>query len=156
MYSLMIALAASCDANQQIDTLVNNPYVETSDKDNIILAAAGATASDTLFKDFLKLLAQNHRIGMVDLIAHAFVAEYRSENNISSVTLSSAAPLPTDVVDRIKSLIQRQLPQGASMEFSTIVDPDLLGGFVVNIDNQKLDASVKNSLRDLRLQLLNK
>ncbi|MDE6300159.1 MAG: ATP synthase F1 subunit delta [Muribaculaceae bacterium] len=156
LYSLMQTLAAAFDSNSGIAAVVNNPYVDLADKTRIISTAAGATDSDTLFADFLKLLAQNHRIGMTGDIAHAFVAEYRHDNNISRVLLTSAAPLPSEVVDRIKKLIDNHLPEGAKMEFDTAVDPDLLGGFIVTIDNQRLDASVRNSLRDLRLQLLKK
>lgn len=156
LYSMMQTLAAAFDSNPELSTLVNNPYVDMGDKTRIIKTAAGASADASLFDDFLKLLAQNHRIGMTGEIAHAFVTEYRHDNNISSVLLKSAAPLPQTVVDRIKALIEKQLPADAKMEFSTAIDPDLLGGFVVTIDNRQLDASVKNSLRDLRLQLLKK
>ena len=40
------------------------------------------------------------------------------------------------------------------MEYSFVTDPDLIGGFVVTIDNRQLDASVKNELKQLRLKLL--
>ena len=41
------------------------------------------------------------------------------------------------------------------MDFSSSVNPDLIGGFVVNIDNERLDASLRNQLKELRLSLLN-
>ena len=56
-------------------------------------------------------------------------------------------------MQRIKDLIAREL-KGASMEFSTRVDPSLIGGFVINIDNERLDASLSNQLKELRLSLL--
>lgn len=40
------------------------------------------------------------------------------------------------------------------MEYSERVDPELIGGFVVNIDNERLDASVSNEFKQLRLKLL--
>lgn len=156
MYSLMQTLATAFDSTSDLGDLVNNPYVSATDKMRILTTAAGATDSDALFADFLKLLENNRRIDMAGAIAHAYEAVYRRENNICRVVLTSAAPLPADVVGRIKSVIDSHLPQGAKMEFSDKIDPDLIGGFVVTIDNERLDASVKNSLRDLRLQLLNK
>ena len=156
MYKLMLTLAASFDTNPELHVLGNNPYVDLADKTRVIKTAAGATPDASLFDDFIKLLAQNHRIGMTGQVAHAFVSEYRSENSISRVQLTSAAPLPAEVVTRIKNLIEQHLPAGATMEFKTAIDPDLLGGFVVAIDNKRLDASVKNSLRELRIPLLKK
>lgn len=156
VYALMQTLAAGFDSNPQLIALVNNPFVDFADKAAVLRTASGADKSDVLFDDFLKLLAQNHRIGMIGEMAHAYVSEYRDENHICSVRLTSAAPLPADVTARIKKLIEDHLPQGSTMEFTSDIDPDLLGGFVVSIDNRRLDASVKNSLRDLRLQLLKK
>ena len=156
MYQLMQNLSASFDASADLSALVNNPYVTFDDKLRILETAAAASSSDSLFDDFLKLLENNRRIGLTGAIAHAFEAEYRRENNICLVTLTSAAKLPEQVTDRIISLIRSHLPEGATMQFSSAINPDLLGGFVISIDNQRLDASVKNSLNDLRLQLLNK
>lgn len=42
------------------------------------------------------------------------------------------------------------------MEYMSVVNPDLLGGFTVNIGNEKLDASIANELKQLRLNLLSK
>ena len=57
--------------------------------------------------------------------------------------------------DRLRKLIQRHLGS-AQMEYRHLIDPDLIGGFVVSIDNEKLDASVANELKQLRLKLLSK
>ena len=57
-------------------------------------------------------------------------------------------------MNRIKQLVEKQL-DGAKMEFSSRVDPALIGGFVVNIDNERLDASISTQLKELKLSLLN-
>ncbi len=66
----------------------------------------------------------------------------------------SAAPLDPAVEKRIKALVEANL-HGGTMDFSSSVNPDLIGGFVVNIDNERLDASLRNQLKELRLSLLN-
>ena len=87
------------------------------------------------------------------LIAHSFVTLYRKERNIRSVHVVSAAPLDPETEQRIRSLVERHL-NGATMEFTTDVDPDIIGGFIVTVDNERLDASLRNSLKELRLSLL--
>ena len=67
--------------------------------------------------------------------------------------MSAAAPLAKEAEDRLKKLITDHLA-GDTMEYSFVTDPDLIGGFVVTIDNRQLDASVKNELKQLRLKLL--
>ena len=87
-------------------------------------------------------------------IAIAFLAIYRKTNGIYSVKVTSAGELSAAERDRIKTIITRHLPEGSKIEYSSTVDPELLGGFVVNIDNERLDASIKNELEQLRLKLI--
>ena len=115
--------------------------------------AAGASAQDTTFADFLRLLVRNRRIDMAGDIARAYLREYRRRNNIRLVTVVSAVPLAPALLDRIKEIVNAHL-HGASMEFSTAIAPSIIGGFVVNIDNERLDASVSDRLKELRLSLL--
>jgi len=154
IYELMQILASSFDANHELALMVANPFVAQAGKDRILTTAAGASAADNTFADFLKLLAENRRVDMVNEIAHAFVDFYREENNIRRVDVVSAAPLDPTVESRIKSLIEAHL-NGGTMDFTKSVNPDLIGGFVVNIDNERLDASLRNQLKELRLSLLN-
>ncbi len=88
-------------------------------------------------------------------IALAYLKMYRLKHNIRLVTVTSAAPMAPADEDRLRKLIQRHLGS-AQMEYRHLIDPDLIGGFVVSIDNEKLDASVANELKQLRLKLLSK
>ena len=154
MYALMQTLANSFDTTPGLRATVANPFVAQEEKDKIIATAAGAADADTTFADFLKLLAQNKRTDMLNEIARAYVEIYRQEHNIRKVEVVSAAPLDPAVEKRIVSLVEKHL-NGASMEFSTAVDPSLVGGFVINVDNERLDASVSHQLKELRQSLLN-
>ena len=104
--------------------------------------------------DFLKLLVVNKRLGVLRGIALAYIALYRTAHRIYSVSVTSAAPLAQAELDRIHTLVDKHLPDGATAEISQAVDPALIGGFTVAIDNERLDASVANELKQLRLKLL--
>lgn len=153
IYTLMQNLSAAFDDNRDLSKMVANPFVPPADKDAVLTTAAGAAPDDTTFADFLKLLRQNRRTDIVGLIAHSFVTLYRKERNIRSVHVVSAAPLDPETEQRIRSLVERHL-NGATIEFTTDVDPDIIGGFIVTVDNERLDASLRNSLKELRLSLL--
>lgn len=154
VYVLMQTLASSFDSTAGLQGMVSNPFVAQDEKDRIITTAAGATAADSTFADFLKMLAHNKRTDMLNEIARAYVDIYRQQHNIRKVEVVSATPLDPAVLGRITSLVERHL-HGASMEFTTTVDPALIGGFVINVDNQRLDASVSHQLKELRQSLLN-
>lgn len=152
-YTLMTTLQRSFDELAGLKAAVSNPFVVVDDKVKLLTTAAGAAKADTTFADFLKLLVGNSRIDMVDLIARAYCDIYRRENNIRRVEVVTAASLDSAAMQRIKDLVVKEL-KGASMEFSTRVDSSLIGGFVINIDNERLDASLSNQLKELRLSLL--
>lgn len=154
VYVLMQTLASSFDTTHGLQAMVSNPFVAQDEKDKIITTAAGASDADSTFADFLKLLAQNKRTDMLNEIARAYIDIYRQEHNIRKVEVVSAAPLDPAVLKRITSLVESHL-HGATMEFSSAVDPDLIGGFVINVDNERLDASVSHQLKELRQSLLN-
>ncbi len=155
VYELMKSLSAAFVVEDGLQQVIANPFVSDSDKIKLLDTAAGATVSDSCYHDFLKLLIENKRVDQIRGIAMAFEDYYRRENNIYRVNVVSAAPMEVDEETRLKSLIERHLG-GATMEYTTAIDTDLIGGFVVNIDSERLDASIKNELKQLRLKLLSK
>lgn len=154
VYTLMTNLCNVFANLPDMSRAIANPFVNDSDKTALILSAAQADpAKDNTFADFIKLLEKNRRISIIHEIAIAYQDTYRKANNIYRVTVTAAIPLAEGDENRLKSLILTHL-NGGSMEYSFKTDTDLIGGFTVNIDNEQLDASVRNELKQLRLNLL--
>lgn len=155
VYEMMRTLSASFAANQGLQSAVANPFVSYDDKVKLLMTAAGATADDKVFVDFLNLLRTNNRVDIIRDVALAYQRLYRKANNIYKVEVVSASALGDQEQKRLKDLIESRLG-GAKMEYSLTVDPSLIGGFVINIDSERLDASIKNELEQLRLTLTGK
>ncbi|MCM1162946.1 MAG: F0F1 ATP synthase subunit delta [Muribaculaceae bacterium] len=156
VFSLMQTLTASFAAEPSLQKVMANPFVNDSEKVKLLNTAAGDGAEQCKpFERFLGLLVENRRIDAVRDIALAYIGLYRHANNIRLVTVTSAAPLDPAEEQRLRALVQKHLGD-ATMEYQTEVDPSLIGGFTVKIDNEKLDASVANELKQLRLSLLSK
>lgn len=155
MYELMQSLSNAFVANATLQEIMANPFVADEDKIALLKTASGANASHTSFADFLKLLVSNKRISFIRSIALAYLTIYRKANNIYLVEVVSATPMDNAEQLRLKKLIESHL-EGGSMEYSQRVDSQLIGGFIVNIDSERLDASVQNELKQLRLNLLRK
>ncbi|MDE6448587.1 MAG: ATP synthase F1 subunit delta [Muribaculaceae bacterium] len=161
LYTMMKTLDESFMTQPQLGHVMENPFVSATEKKSLLLTAAGidpkqSTGDDSTtgtLIDFIRLLEENRRIGFIRGIALAYIAIYRREHEIATVTVTSAAPLQPDATERLMSLIKSRHPQG-SIEYREVVDPSLIGGFTVAIDNQRLDASIKNELKQLRLKLL--
>lgn len=155
VYDLMKTLAGSFVSASGMQELLGNPYIADADKIKVLLTAAGAADTDTVYMDFLRLLAKNRRLDAAHGVAIAYISLYRELHNIHEVRIMSAAPLSDEEESRLRSLVARHLG-GGTMEYSYGIDPALIGGFTVSVGNQRIDASVSNELKLLRLNLLRK
>jgi F-type H+-transporting ATPase subunit delta len=154
LYELMNNLSKSFAAHAELEPTVANPFIAPENKLQLLTVAAGASAeSDVIFADFLKLLRQNNRLAIVRAIALAYADDYRKANHIYNVEVTSAAVMQPEEEARLKAMIQKHL-KGGTMEYSFKVDADLIGGFTVSIGSERLDASIKNELEQIKLQLL--
>ncbi len=154
-YLLSENLVSAFNANSALDSTLANPYIDNAKKTALLMTASGAdnTAKDAPMADFFKLLEKNRRVDIARQIALAYTALYRRENNIYRVEITSAQPLGDSERSRITAMVERHL-DGATAQYDWTVDPSLIGGFTVTIDSQRLNASIKNELKQLRLNLL--
>lgn len=145
---------------ERLVTAVANPYVEEGEKMALIVSACGGvndreTAVAALVKDFVSLLFRNHRLTLVRGIALAYIALYRKRNGIRRVTVEWAATPDASTETQMKNLVLRHIG-GDRMEYSSAVNPSLIGGYRIAVDNERLDASVANEFNQLRQKLLSK
>jgi F-type H+-transporting ATPase subunit delta len=123
-----------------------SPYFSTAEKrDGLGKALDGA---DPILVNFLELLIENHRMPVIFRVRRAYDALWQEENRLLPVSVTSAVELDKKTVGQIGDRIAEQT--GRKVELSAQVDPDILGGIVVRVGNQVLDASVRNRLEQLR------
>lgn len=157
LYARMLRLLNAFESEPQLGRTVANPFVAIDDKARLLETAAGCSAKDpedATFTDFVRLLVRNRRIDLMREMTQAYIALYRQAHDIIRVDIASAAPLSKDARERLNAIIGKKMPPGGTIELHETVDPDLIGGFVVNINNERLDASVRNEIDQLRLHLL--
>lgn len=153
VYEQMKTLGTAYADHPDLKQTVGNPFLSIDDKTRLLLTAAGTTDADGSLARFLPLVFKNSRIEFLREMALSYVKLYREANDIASVEVVTAAKADDSTVDHIVDVVKSQLG-GKTIELSRRVDPDLIGGFTVNVDSMVLDASVKKQLEKLRLKLL--
>ncbi len=155
LYTMMESVAAAFAAEPLMQTTMANPFIASADKKKLLTEAAGSgdAAADSLYGDFLSLLERNERLELAGDAARAYVELYRQQRNIFKVTVTSAAPMAEATCARIEGIIRRQAGEDATVVCDYRVDPVLIGGFTVDMGSQRLDASVRKQLGDLRMAL---
>lgn len=132
--------------SQDLQVFLFSPYFSSQEKqDGLRRAVTGA--SDELV-NFLDLLAEKHRLPVLMRIRREFEELWERENRRIAVTVTSAVELDPAVVGRVGEEIERQT--GQTVELSSKVDAEILGGIVLQVGNMVLDASIRNRLEKLK------
>lgn len=121
-------------------------------RDQVLVSTFEGRAHPTLLK-FLRVLNRRDRLGLVPLVARSARAIWDRQNNRVPVTIRSAVALDADQ----RALLQERLVSlagGATPMITEEVQPDLIGGLVVQIGDQLYDASIRNQLRRLHEEML--
>ena len=152
VYKEMKSLDSAYANEAGLKKAVNNPFLPVVDKIKLLCAASGAQQDGTSAK-FMELVIKNNRIDFMRAIAMAFMKQYRELNGIAKVEVVTATALGDDEIKAILDVVKSQLGD-KTIELTKSVNPDLIGGFTVDVDSRVLDASVKSQLEKLRLKLL--
>ena len=138
--------ADALDGSQDLRFFFFSPYFTSQEKKEGIAKLIGD--ADENFVRFLQLLAERHRMPVIFRIRRRFDELWREENKLLPVTVTSAIELDSELVEGIGERIEEQT--GRQVELSSQVNPDVLGGIVLQVGNMVLDASVRNRLEQLR------
>lgn len=140
----------------EINRRIMDPTVSNADKQRLLEIAitdgkgrvSGATAS------FLKLVTEAGRAGMLLFMATSYMEQYRSRNCIVPVKLTTATAAGDERRERLSKLVGKVTD--CSQEWSHEVDPSIEGGFILQVGDYRLDASVASQLRKIRKELIEK
>jgi len=128
-----------------------NPMHTIQEKQNLLEAAAGGQ-SDELLKNFFLFIIKKSREEFMVFIAISYQTFYRKKQRIVVGKITSASPLQNKSILKIRKLVDTKF--GASIELSTKIDPEIIGGFVFEVDNYQMDSSVKRALQDIKNKLV--
>ena len=144
-------LEAAMTESADFKTLVTSPLIGRADGGKTIRALTPTLGVDPITAKFLGVLADNGRLGELKAViktVRRLAADNRGE---TSAEVTSAHPLNDDQVARIKSNLKARL--GRDVTIDAKVDPSLLGGLVVRLGSQMIDASIKTKLNNLALAM---
>jgi len=151
VYAEMKNVIAAFRSNTQLEKVLSNPFVESEDKRKLLLSAAGKTAGDD-YRRFVSLILDHNREEFAYLMALAYCDIYRKENKISQVRITTAAKLPDSEIDKLRRVVEGSF-KDRTFEYDYAVNPDIIGGFVIDVDSTRMDASISSELEQLRQNL---
>ena len=151
VYADMKYLQSVCRASKEFAILLQSPIITADKKVRIFDVVGSAGKVGELTTAFSKLLINKGREGELPEIADAFIDQYNTIKGIHKVRLTTAVELSDSLKKAISDKAATEGGLGL-VELETKVDEDLIGGFVLEFNNNLVDASIARELRDIKKQ----
>ncbi|MBR1387140.1 MAG: F0F1 ATP synthase subunit delta [Alloprevotella sp.] len=152
VYEEMHSLSQAFLAQPVLQPTLNNPVVTDQQKIDVLQAAIGGEHACSLSTSkFFELVVGNRRTEQMVFIANAYMSAYLKAKNIVRGKLTLAAPVSESTQERLKKVVEEKVR--TNLLFETAIDPDLKGGFILQYDTYRYDASLKAQLARLQREL---
>jgi ATP synthase F1 delta subunit len=142
--------AAAIGEVPELRGLLENPELDPQQKAGVLAEILGD--ADELLRNFVQLVSEKGRAGEIEEIYRELDALVAAEQKRLTVELTTAYELSDEEADSILKKIEQS--SGRTVEATRIVDPSLIGGIVLQVGSQRLDASVRGRLNRLRSELV--
>lgn len=151
VYVEMQTLAKSYIDVPQLRFTIDNPMLSKDKKEMLLQTAVGQEPS-SLVKNFISLVLGEDRENVMQFIANSYITLYRQQKNIIRGKLTTAVAVLPATEQRMRQMVESKT-QG-TVEFESEVNPDIIGGFILEYDTYRMDASVKSKLNNILQTLM--
>ena len=150
VYQEMMTIANSYLEVPQLRQTIDNPMLSKDKKEKLLLTAAGQKVS-TLTQSFIRLVLKEDRENVMQFMVNSYVTLYRKQKNVIRGKLTTAARVSAQTEQKMRQMVESKT--NGTVEFETEVNPDIIGGFILEYDTFRMDASVKTKLNSILTQL---
>lgn len=155
LYQEMKTLSRSFARFPRLRESLDNPILKEKDKMELVtIAAVGDAKPSATFIRFMSLVIKQHREIYLQFMCLTYIQLYYQLKHIAVGTLITAVPVDDDTKKRIKETASQAVH--AEMKLQTLVDPSIEGGFVFDINDYRLDASIATQLKRVKQQFIDK
>ena len=147
----MLSISETISKNLELSTFIQNPTSTVETKQNALLEIF--SNSDSITKDLFRLLHDNKRFEILDVITYEYIKLYDELKNIEVAFVTTAfkmdEALETKVLSKIGTFSSKKIT------IINNIDPTIIGGFILRIGDLQYNASVANKLQVLKRELAN-
>jgi F-type H+-transporting ATPase subunit delta len=146
VYKEMQTMAKTYAEVPQLRQTIDNPMLSKDTKQTLLLTAVGEKPCE-LTKAFISLVLKEDRENVMQFIANSYVTLYRQQKNVIRGRLITAAAVSPATEQKMRQMVESKT--NGTVEFETEVNPDIIGGFILEYDTYRMDASVKSKLNSI-------
>jgi F-type H+-transporting ATPase subunit delta len=148
----IIILNTVCKENRDFSNMLKSPIVKSGTKITILKKIFENKIS-SLSMSFFELIIEKKREAILSSISESFISLYHSEKNIILASMTCATAITEDL--RLKVLAQlKEIVGNSEIHLEELVNPSLIGGFVLRIGDREYNASAANKLQKLKREFV--
>jgi F-type H+-transporting ATPase subunit delta len=136
----------------EFDWILSNPVIKYSKKIEIINGLFASLVDLNTLK-FLELLIKNKRENQLYGIVRWYIHEYNLFKGIDTATFISAIPMDDSVRNAVKVILKKHYDK--ELQLIEVVNPEIIGGYILRIDDMQYDGSISSALKKIRRELIN-
>lgn len=149
----MLLIAKTIDESKDLQLLLSSPVLKSEVKKSTLKEVFSDKVSPLAFS-LIDLLIENKRINLLSIVAKKYKVLFEELKGIELAKVTSAVPLTEALKKQVLAKVKELTGKEATLQ--NIVNPDIIGGFILRIGDIQYDASVANKLQVLKRQFDNK
>ncbi|MCZ2102003.1 MAG: ATP synthase F1 subunit delta [Chitinophagales bacterium] len=131
---------------------LKSPIIHANKKLSVMQALFGDKLGKMTMA-FFDIIIRKGREMYLPEIAHEFIGQYKALNQISTVKITTAIPVSDAVLNEIRAKLADTNTPIEKLDIETQVNPDIMGGFIIEIGDKLYDASVQRTLEQLKKEI---
>ncbi len=146
----MLLIDAACKSNKDFTLMLRSPIIKADTKKNILKSIFEGKVNN-LTSLLFDLIVNKGREANLPEIATAFIQQYQQIKRVQTVKLTTAFPIDEELKQLIQNKVAANFKEG-TVSIDTDVDPELIGGFVLEAGDKLFDGSIRRDLNDIKNQ----
>jgi len=137
-----------------LNKVLDDPTVSQAVKIDVLTTATGNKTGNKIsdaYRQVISMIVKNGRAHYMQSIALMYDKTYRKAKNKVILKLVTTEPASEEMKKKLVNLVNKNEEQ---VDFDAKIDDDIIGGFILEIEDLRLDASIRNQLNQLRLELI--
>jgi len=140
----------ACRTNRQFANMLKNPIINHEKKKDILQALFKGKVNP-LTLSIINILTKKNRESLLPAIAHEFHNAYNEYKGIEKATVTTTVAVDKKLKGEIEAIVKK-LSTRKQVELEEKINKDLIGGFILNVGDRQIDASVKSRLKSLKVK----
>ncbi|MBA9076193.1 MULTISPECIES: ATP synthase F1 subunit delta [Rufibacter] len=147
VYQDMLSFTKTLSGSRDLSLVLRNPIIK-HDKKLAILTSLFGNSMTELTMAFFRIVTQKNREEILESVATEFVKQYNNIKGIQKATVTTAVPLTPELRATFQKMVVDRT--GKTVELQEVVDPAVVGGYVLRIGDLQLDNSVRSNVQKLK------